>query len=501
LDLQKATDKLKQKRIRYLLVIFCCGCVGLPLALVAFPPILDLAQQSAQIRLLGEFLSDVATPYRVQLLESNKISYVVLGISWLVAPAAYAGRLAMAIIAFLWVGAYHWLAAGRNRPVSATILGSIFLFNHFFYMGFLNFAMGFAVFILWFARMTDPPPDSDHAGKTIIEALVGSLLLYWAHALWLVAGAGWLWLNSIVRKHSLRSTILRTAGMVPFLTMTVALQLSLMRSEWGSEMIFIKPTLKHLTSSHYIDYALGGVRGFLEPAASAILLLWATLAVWQNRKKLRAAVDWPLFAAGILFIASGILLPATVGHTLAFGSRWVPVGCALFVLALPPIRTGSALARITAAIVLAAFCAVTARIWMDFERREMSGFGRAMAEIEPKSKLLGLDFVRGSSLIKMQVFYQMFAYSQVLHGGEINWSFAESATSLVVYKDTSTTKPWTKGLIGHPELVKPSDFEYFDYTLIHGTPEIQDRCAREGGLVPVTEPARWRLFKASERTD
>src|SRR5439155_2155725 len=116
---------------------------------VRFPPITDLPQHSAQIRLLLEALRDPASPYSVQWLTPYGLSYVVMGATWALGGAAHAGRLAFLVAALLFVIAVHSLAAAERRPASHGVFASILVFNHTLYWGFFSFLLGWPLFVLW----------------------------------------------------------------------------------------------------------------------------------------------------------------------------------------------------------------------------------------------------------------------------------------------------------------------------------------------------------------
>ncbi|MBP1767877.1 MAG: hypothetical protein H6P98_1992, partial [Candidatus Aminicenantes bacterium] len=57
---------MKRPRERFVLAALCCGLAALPFLLVKFPPITDLPQHAAQVRLFGEAVSGPDSPYRIQ---------------------------------------------------------------------------------------------------------------------------------------------------------------------------------------------------------------------------------------------------------------------------------------------------------------------------------------------------------------------------------------------------------------------------------------------------
>ena len=206
---------------------------------------------------------------------------------------------------------------------------------------------------------------------------------------------------------------------------------------------------------------------------------------------------WP---AAILFLAAAVLLPDKVDRTLRFASRWMPVGAALLLLALPPPALRPLLRRALAAILVVAFCLSTGRIWRDFGRQELGGLATALESLPPAPTLLGLEFIRDSPRIKPPVYMHLPAYAQLLHGGRLGFSFVSLASSLVVQRDLTVPDPWTPGLEWAPQLLRQTDLEHFDHALVHAPTELMTSfMAQEERLVPITHTAPWRLFRVIGR--
>ena len=91
-------------------------------------------------------------------------------------------------------------------------------------------------------------------------------------------------------------------------------------------------------------------------------------------------------------------------------------------------------------------------------------------------------------------FLQAFAYAQVLHGGRLNFSFADFVPSPVVFRDFGHWR-WTLGLEWFAERVQPSDLAFFDYALVNGNEAVHERFSRLFGVPGVTNQGRWRLYR------
>jgi hypothetical protein len=232
----------------------------LPIVLTEFPPSTDLPQHIAQVRLFLDTLKSPGGPYVIQGLAPNNLIYLFLLIFWSVLPVAYVGPAVLVLIVFLWIAAIFLLAAGKGRSTEAAILAFLLVFNQSFYWGFLNFMMGFPVFVLWFALTTG---DARNRSWKLYAGLVGtSFLLYGSHALWLAAGGAWLVLIGLLKRIKVKEFFLRLATLIP--CGVVALlwypQLSLARAASGFDVApHWSPLFDRLSS--FADAAFGGIRG------------------------------------------------------------------------------------------------------------------------------------------------------------------------------------------------------------------------------------------------
>lgn len=92
--------------------------IALPFLAVDFPPITDLPQQTAQIKLAFEVL-DGSDEYRFNLLAPGTLSYGLFTVGWRLAGAKSAGRIAYFLLACLWLAIASLRAdMPRQRQVS-----------------------------------------------------------------------------------------------------------------------------------------------------------------------------------------------------------------------------------------------------------------------------------------------------------------------------------------------------------------------------------------------
>jgi hypothetical protein len=478
---------------RGLIALLSGVLLALPFLTVSLPPVTDLPQHLAQIRLLADALGNPDSPYRVQWLTPYSLVYAPLGLASLAGPPDRAARVAMIALAASWVLAVHGLAWRRARPAAAAVLGTALFLNHATYWGFLSFIAGWAAFALWLGLTTGrrPPRRPWSHGAAVLGA---AILLYLSHALWLAAGLAWLVLHAVVFRPPRAVLLARLAGAAPA-AVAIALWYPGLRAAGFTSPTrwFVDPTGR-LSVSWLVDAALGGVHGPVEYAVGAAAAAWLAGGAWQHRAALAARADAELALAGGLLLGLALLLPDQYSNTIYFASRWLPAALGLLLLAVPPPRLPAPAATALTAAVLAGLVTATALTWRAHERREQAGLHAALAALPSAPRVIGLDYVKRSELIKGLPFLQAFAWAQVYRGGELNFSFAEFAPSPVVYR-RPRPRPWTGGLEWYPERLQERDLAWFDFALVHGDAAIQAAFARLPGVLPVTGAGRWQLYR------
>jgi len=465
----------------------------LPIVLTEFPPSTDLPQHVAQVRLFLDTLKSPGGPYVIQGLAPNNLIYLLILILWSVLPVAYVGPAVLVLIVFLWIAAIFLLAAGKGRSTEAAILASLLVFNQSFYWGFLNFMTGFPVFVLWFALTTKDP---GHRSWKLYAGLVGtSFLLYGSHALWLAAGGAWLVLIGLLKRIKVKEFLFRLATLIPcgMVALLWYPRLSLARAASGFDVApHWSPLFDRLSS--FVDAAFGGIRGPVEIIVFTFLYGWCGLSVWKNRRRLGGLIDRDMLAAGGFFLSIVIIAPDKFMNTIFFGSRWFPIAMIFLLLSLPVPSVRRLSAKTVAFTIAAAFFLITAIAWHKYGTEDLSGFQESLGHIPSSSRVLGLDLVKSSGIIKGRPFLQLFAYAQVFKGCELNFSFAEHYSGLVAYKAKRQIS-WTPGLEWFAAKVKNTDFAFFDYVLVNGPEADHKTLSSFRELSPMTNSGRWRLYK------
>ncbi|MEM7051135.1 MAG: hypothetical protein AAF604_15815 [Acidobacteriota bacterium] len=474
--------------------LLASAALALPFLLVDFPPITDLPQQTAQIRLLSEALADPESPYRIQWLTPYSLSYGAIGLGWLLGGPLAAGRLGMLLIGLLWVGAVHLLAARRDRATAGAVLAAMLFFSHALYWGFFSFLIGWPAFVLWLMLTLEPPDPKPW--KDLLRFLAAAILLYMGHALWLAAGGLWLALWSITRPRELLRNWPRFAAIAPIAMGAAVWFAGLRDTTFSTPALWVVPPWQRLGPDALRDAAFGGLKSPLEPLALAVLLLWLVVAVLSNRRQLAERTDRPLALAAGFFFGLYLLLPDKYTNTIFLDDRWLPLALVCALLALPAPRLPKLIRLPLAATLLVLFVAATSLLWTAIEHQELSGLAASLEALPDEPRVLGLDLGPPSRFLEGSPFIQTFAYAQVARGGELNFSFAEFAPSLVVY-DPPRETPWTNGLEWFPAYVQPGDFAHFSHLLLSADDPGHATLGSKPEIAPITTEGRWRLYRTT----
>jgi len=482
-----------EQRVRVLAAAAVLAMALVPLLMTAFPPSTDLPQHIAQARLFLDTLRSPGGPYVIQWLAPDNLVYSLILMHWSVLPPAYVGPAVLGLLIFLWIAAIFLLAARKGRSTEAAILASLLVFNQSFYWGFLNFMMGFPVFVIWFALTTKAP--GSRSWKYYAGLVGTSFLLYGSHALWLAAGGAWIVLIGLRKRIRVREFLLRLATLIPcgIVALLWYPRMSLARATAGFDVSpHWSPLFDRLSS--LMNAAFGGIRGPLETVVFVFLYGWCGVSIWQNRRRLGGLVDKDMLAAGGFFLAIVIIAPDKFMNTIFFGSRWFPTALIFFLLSLPAPHIRRLSSKTIAFAVAAVFFFFTAIAWRRHASEDLSGLREGLDRVPVSSRILGLDLIKESEIIKGRPFLQLFAYAQVFKGCELNFSFAEHYSGLVAFKAKREVL-WTPGLEWFAAKVKRSDFGFFDYVLANGEEGDHKTLSSFNALLPMSISGRWRLYK------
>ncbi|MFC2164260.1 hypothetical protein ACFLT2_04585 [Acidobacteriota bacterium] len=478
---------------RILFALICCCLVCIPFLLVTFPPVTDLPQHVAQVRLFNDALSNPDSPYRIQWITPYSLVYSLLGLSYGLVGPEHAGSLGLLLLAFLWIAMVHLLAAKGQRPSYGAVLATVLFFSHIMYWGFYQFILGWIVFLGW-VLLTQTKRK-----KMAVEFLLfflGAALLYMAHVLWLCVALGWLIVGDVLFRRQWKTLFFRVCGTIPVCVLVIIWYPSLAAYGFTSGTHWFNTPLQRFSFSWLVESSLGGLKGSLEYVVVGVILALVIITLVQYRRDILKQVNSELVFLGIGFFILGFLLPDKHTNTIQFAQRWIPPALCLVLLSLPPLRVKRWMPQLGMVVVLFGFILSTSLSWMMFESAGFSGLEKSLGELPENSRVIGLSYIQRSPIVRGKPFIQVFAYGQVYKGGELNFSFADFGPSLVVYRKKRRML-WTSGLEWFPDRARVKDFTHFDFALINGSDELHAQLTNTDLLNPVTKQGRWRLYKTS----
>ncbi len=495
---------------RRMMLLFSCLMVAMPWLWVTFPPIADLPQQIAQLRLFTEALTDPQSPYLIQWTTPNRLVYVLVWLCWKLFPVSWVGGMTMMSLGLLWVLSHHMLARSFQIPSAAAVLTGLFVFNSSVYWGLLNFLCGWPVFILWFVWTVRVIPQDRIDKRDWLVCLLLSLLLFLAHALWFVAGLFWLGMMMLWYWRLWKTSLFRGTALLPALLWAVYWRISTMASSIyvHGGAAWDKMPWEKLQLHDLYTFGAGHLKSDLAMTVFGLSLAGLFLGALLYRKELWKPERRPFLLAGLFFLLLYLFFPRRYNNTVEFDRRWLSPALIFLTLGLPLWTPKRWLQWLWSSMLVLVFCIVTTMAWRDFDRNAVKGLPNALKQIKKGSRVMGLDFIKYHPRIGGRPFMHMVAYSQVYHGGNINFSFATFPTLLVQFKQVRRP-PWGVGLEWRAEriftrhqgqwMIRLHSLRYFDYILIHAKSRMHLMFARLKLLQPVTPVAPWRLYQVTTK--
>jgi hypothetical protein len=485
--------KMVGSKDRLVLAALCCCLAAIPFLLVKFPPITDLPQHTAQIRLFGEALSQPDSPYRIQWITPYSLVYSILGATWIIFGPEGAGRFGMLFIALVWIVMLHLLAARLKRPPLAAVFATILFFGHIMYWGFYQFAFGWPLFIGYLLLLR---VDFKSRWKEALAFSGAWVILYFTHILWFLVAIIWLGIHHFSRKREVKTFLVRVSGTIPLFGLALAWYPNLTAYGFRSQTIWATVPFERLLPGWLVDASFGGIKGSLESIFFVLIILWIFLSWLMNRRQFQERSERNLLLLSALLIFLALVLPDKHTNTIRFCQRWAPPALGFLLLAVPGIKVRKAVLASAVFASLAAFFALTSLNWIAFQKSDLSGLQESLQTLPPAPRVIGLSYLKESSVVRGRPFIQIFSYAQVYRGGELNFSFADFGPSLVIYREPRRLQ-WTPGLEWFPERAKKSDLLFFDYAIVSGDERLHDAVRQDPALIPVTSAGRWRLYKVA----
>lgn len=131
--------------------------------------------------------------------------------------------------------------------------------------------------------------------------------------------------------------------------------------------------------------------------------------------------------------------------------------------------------------------------FLRFERDEVGALDRALATIPTGQKVIGLVSDRGSRIVKFAPFLHAVAWYQVQKGGAVMFTFADFPQSPFKFKPSNRPPRVPPRWEWNPGAVEPRDLGWYDYVLARGDPG--GLRLYRANLEPLYQDAHWSVWR------
>jgi hypothetical protein len=489
----------------------------LPLLLVEYPPIQDLPQHLAAIRVLHSYHDpafSLERYFEIDLLRTQYLTYYLAAhlLAYLFG-VTLANKLLLCAVLLGAPCAVRYLLRNLGRDPRAAFLAFPLTYNAHFILGFFNFiaAIPLAVFTLALAVRQRKQP---RLGREALFAAL-ALVTFFTH----VVPFAFLGLATLLLSagDSLRATLRRLLPLVPagagalFWLLSSPAGRSTLQAVSGSATA-AGPRALYQDPAQALRQLGSWLTDILHlPLDQRLLQIWALLVlltfafgiarrspvagaapreVALERSFVRRLWLLPLLAA-----AGYLLFPVSYDWIWPIAQRF-PLLAALFLLPVLPSPGRRVAPLLSAAVIVVSATGffLVGRAFYRFDRNEVGKFEAALGAIPPGQRVAGLIFGRGSRQVRFSPFIHYAAYYQARKGGAVMFTFADFPQSPFRFREQNRPPRVGPRWEWMPERVNPAvDLGWYSYVLVRGRPGIIDRQRRF--YRPIHRSARWSVWK------
>lgn len=470
-------------------------CIATPFAIVGTPPLVDLPQHAAQIVMFGDALSGDPT-WSIHPFTPYLMSYVVMG-GFMASLGARAGAVVAAVfVAIAWALSLFLIARRNQRPLSSAALASLFVFSSLLAWGFLNFLLGWPLFVLWFLALER---ESESPRERVLVLVLGALLAM-AHVLWFAVGLGWL--LTTVRRVDRSVFAWRVAAVLPIIVVLAIWYPSLASEGFDGQTRWITTPLQRLEPSWLIASCFGALQWTRQLPVALAVVCWIGLGLVGHWGALSERIDRRLLLLAVFLGLMALLLPDNHNRTIRFAARWAPHAGALAVLALPAPRLSPRLRAALVVVVLGLSTSQIASAWHTWRVHDLDPmFEVSKAIPDDGGPIMGLDFRQYSRFVAGRPTMHAHVWLQVERGLLPHFSFASHAVCPVHW--AAGGPPWgdLSGVSWLPETLSPDDLVSFGHLVVRGKPGLHDELAGYSWLEPLSRAGEWAVYRVGDQTE
>ena len=459
-----------------------------PLGAARYPPIEDLPQHLAAIRVLhswGDASFGFQQYFELALRQTQYLSYYLLadGLAYLV-DLELANRILIvaSVAAIPYALAYLLGALERDRVLALFALP--LTYNAHLILGFINFLMAIPAALIGLGLCAQQCRVHSR-GRAIALGLVATFCFF-CHVVpfaLLVLGAVLLCVQRSLRRSALLLAPLLPALMVgaAWMMQSPAGKATLNAAAGGDaeERAVYQPfdvSLRDLPN--WLTDVFHGPEG-LEQLKYLAALLLVTLVIGSARALYMQPWRHAVSLAPGSFVRLVPLVPLTAAayFLLPSGYAWIwpiaqrfPLLALIWLVPVLPKPPRVALVGIVAALLWlgAAHQQQARHAFARFEQDEVGAFDQALAAIPAGQRVMGLIYGRGSQHVKFSPFIHFVAYYQARRGGAVMFTFADFPQSPFRFREDNRPPRVPPRWEWLPQRVKPADMRWYDYVLVRG---------------------------------
>jgi hypothetical protein len=482
----------------------------LPLWQVEVPPIQDLPQHLAAVRVIHDYDQPALAFQRYFEVALGRTQYLTV---YLAAHLlAYAAGVVVATKLVLSAGvaaapyAMRLLLRSLGKDEAASVFVFALTYNAHLILGFLNFTVAIPLMLVGLALAIRQRAESSDRRAIALGAVL--LVTFYTHVVPFAVLAGGAALAAIGA--SKRQTLRRLLPLVPA---SAAAAVWTQFSPAGRAVVAATGSADH-----------GAIRADYQPWGQALRALpdWLT-DVLQSETDDRLLVAWLIVVlagfllaqpvrtddvrgehgrAGERVVAALCVISATAYFLAPAAYDWIwPINARFPLLALllliacfprwsVPTRFGAIGA--SAAIALWSFHEVSAA-FRQHDVRTTAALQRVIEVIPPGQRVAGLIWESGSDTVKFHPLLHAVALYQALRGGAVMFSFADFPQSPIRFRAATRPPGVAPRWEWLPQNVDPErELDWYDYVLTRGGP---GTIARSESWLLVQQDAGFRVWK------
>ncbi len=489
---------------------------AVPLWLAAHPPIEDLPQHLAAIRVLHDFHDPALhfadyfelhlghTQYLAYYVAADLLAYpfgVVLANKVLVSAAIIGTPYAMRGLL---------RALGRDERLALFVLP--LAWNAHLILGFLNFVAAIPLCLAGLALAVNLRRRWS-TRRAVLLAIV-TVLTFYTHVVpfgFLGLGAGLVAIGG-----SVRDTAKRWLPLVPGALAVALWSQTTPAGQSTMTAAFLSgggtgPQPQFMDWAEAIREAPGWLTDVLQgPRDDHLLVVWVLLVIVaiglgagarpsdhtaSTDDVLRGALTRRLALLAPLAALFYFITPASYDWIWPINARF-PLLALLFLVPVLPAqrRWPGALVLTSVALVAVLSFGAVGQAFQHFEADEVGALDEAIGQIPEGSRVAGLIFDRGSHEVKFAPFLHAVAWYQAKRGGAVMFTFADFPQSPFVFREDDRPPRVPPRWEWMPERVDPArDLGWYRYVLVRGGP---GRIAQERDLyTPIWRGPHWSVWK------